>query len=305
MIITEHNYLTVADWQMVYSPSSQVFVQLRRSVLIFHESKRNFPRINYLMYPSFLKKILPSFHFSSSAVKGRNKTVSHRHVGARKTIARRGVLQGTIHRPRVDRVTFLNCNRIIARVPFESEIDLHLLLCLGLFPYGSGGFFTIYESGGQQEENAARKAKRGREHRRECHALLVRPTRANIQRGYAILWSMPLAYLEYDPKQGDHGSVRVRIPPLRRAPRSITRDTRSKLRPVTFHSKTGPDDRTRERLETSGTKWFPSFDTFFLLVVRMLTLMPFDYRVLQRKITWLAGFFLLWGRRYINKCDEC
>lgn len=57
---------------------------------------------------------------------------------------------------------------------------------------------------------------------------------------------MPLAYLEYDPWQRDRGSLRVRIPPVRRASRSITRDTRSSSVPSLFIQK--PDrKRTIER----------------------------------------------------------
>lgn len=57
---------------------------------------------------------------------------------------------------------------------------------------------------------------------------------------------MPLAYLEYDPWQRDRGSLRVRIPPVRRASRSITRDTRSSNVPSLFIQK-ADRKRTIER----------------------------------------------------------
>lgn len=53
-------------------------------------------------------------------------------------------------------------------------------------------------------------------------ALLVRPTRCNIQGGYAILRSMSLTYLEYDPNAGEEFRVRISVA------RAIAADTHAR-----------------------------------------------------------------------------
>lgn len=79
---------------------------------------------------------------------------------------------------------------------------------------------------------------------------LFRPTRCNIQHGYAILRSMPLAYLEYNPNAGedvwesrraiDYGEcIHGRFYPLREEPlyhscNSIAQGTRVRTHPRVY-----------------------------------------------------------------------
>ena len=103
-------------------------------------------------------------------------------------------------------------------------------------------FWTRTEAGRKRE----RKDRRRREPTRErSHALLVRPTRANIPtriRDIAIN-AIGLSGIRSERAIAE----RVRIPP-RRASRSITGDTRAVvLRPVAFHSKKPPEHRRQQR----------------------------------------------------------
>lgn len=129
----------------------------------------------------------------------------------------------------------------------------------GVWPSRRGSL----QPGRKRGEERQAKAGEHRRERSERHALLVRPTRANIQSGYAILRSMPLAYLEYDPWQRDRGSLRVRIPPVRRASRSITRDTRSSSVPSLFIQKA---DRKRT-IELYAIHATPIRDFFFVFAL--------------------------------------
>lgn len=53
--------------------------------------------------------------------------------------------------------------------------------------------FSIFNLSKAVTDGASRDS---RDTRVRSHALLIRPTLCNIQHGYAILRSMPLAYLE-------------------------------------------------------------------------------------------------------------
>lgn len=98
--------------------------------------------------------------------------------------------------------------KIIARRHFESVDQPPLLLLLIWFTFllylkASAIFPPLSLPPFGQEENAARKERAKAGYKRAWPSvtlcLFVPRGRANIQSGYAIFRSMPLAYLEYDP----------------------------------------------------------------------------------------------------------